>query len=237
MIVYTPENKEEEADMSVQGEDKTQGDKCLPQPPTSILTPGTGFQLFIDWILYGNSMTVSFIPNMTLFWCNPSNKKRAFLWPLALVLGGLWVAALMYCSVWFATAFGDTNNLPGEVTGLVFLGPLLAATDLVHLASEDRKYLWGGVTEDILADCVLGMAVPAMFSWVFKGYTLVTMNAFNSGLLCLLLLIINIAASHLVTLVSRFRAVRMTYAVIMFAVYPLIFLPLSVAAFYHIFTI
>ena len=52
----------------------------------------------------------------------------------------------MYCSVWFATAFGDTNNIPGEVTGLVFLGPLLAATDLVHLASKDRRYLWGGVT-------------------------------------------------------------------------------------------
>ena len=58
----------------------------------SILAHGTGFQLFIDWILYINSMTVSFIPFLTLFWCNPSNKRYACLWPAAVVFGGIWVA-------------------------------------------------------------------------------------------------------------------------------------------------
>ena len=42
--------------------------------------------------------------------------------------------------------FGNSLRVPPEVTGLVFVGPLLSATDLVNLASKDRPYLWQGVT-------------------------------------------------------------------------------------------
>jgi len=213
--------------------DEENAHTCIPKVPASILNHGTGFQLFIDWILYANSITVSFIPNMTLFWCNPSNKSRAWLWPLSVLLGGAWVAVLMYLSCWWATVFGNSLRVPPEVTGLVFVGPLLSATDLVNLASKDRPYLWQGVTDGILSDCFLCLALPYFLSYLILGSPTIVFYDLQSGLLCLVLLAINLVLSHLVTLITRFKVVRIIYSVLLMAAYPLIFLAGSTAAIYH----
>jgi len=205
---------------------------CLPKAPLSILTNGTGFQLFIDWLIYINSMTVSFIPFLTMFWCNPANKRYACLWPAALLLGGVWVAGLMYLSGWWATVLGDAIGMPPELTGILFMGPLLSATNLFHGITDRKKpYMWQGITEDILADSFLGMALPYfIFQCVSGGpggYIV------EHGLLPGLLITINIVFGHLVTLMIKHKAVRISYAVILFVAYPLLFLAGSVASIYQ----
>jgi len=235
-MAYTWRQKYEEVDLEeVSGEiEEENTGTCIPKVPASILTQGTGFQLFIDWLIYANSITVSFIPYMTLFWCNPNNKSRAFLWPLSVLLGGAWVAVLMYLSCWWATVLGNSIFFYNpHMTGLVFLGPLLSATDLVHLASKDRPFLWQGLTDGILSDCFLCLALPGFLSNLILGNNTIVFYSMDSGLLCLMLLVVNVVLSHLVTLVSRFKAVRITYSVLVMAAYPIIFLAGSVAAIYE----
>ena len=79
--------------------------RCLPDVPH-----GTGFQLFIEWLLYINSITVSFIPFMTKFWCNPNNKRYAGLWAFAVLLGGVLVVAILRISA----------NMAGRIVGYIF---------------------------------------------------------------------------------------------------------------------
>ena len=52
----------------------------------------SGFQSFINWILFLTSVTTALIPYLTLFWCNPSSKDYEKRWPVAIVLGGVWVS-------------------------------------------------------------------------------------------------------------------------------------------------
>merc|ERR1719318_689473 len=199
-----------------ESESKSSDNCCLPKVPVSILRHGTGFQLFIDWVLFLNSITVSFLPFLTLFWCNPSNKRYACLWPAAVVFGGIWVAVLIYLSAWWATVLGDTLGIPSEMTGILLVGPLLSATNLAHLADKKRPFMWRGITEDILADCLLGITLPYLLHRVFTGSQgFPVFDEFYNGMLCGIIIVTNIVISHLLIGLMNNRAFRITYAIIL----------------------
>merc|ERR1719244_1848936 len=82
------------------------------------------------------------------------------------------------------------------------------------------------------SDCFLGLALPGFLSNLILGNNSTVFYSMDSGLLCLMLLVVNVVLSHLVTLVSRFKAVRIIYSVLVLAAYPIIFLAGSGAAIY-----
>ena len=80
------EQEEHDLDKTEDSTFITSNNFCIPDKPR-----GSGFALFIEWVLYLHSLTTAFIPYLTLFWCDPSKKRWSKFWPLAIVFGGLWV--------------------------------------------------------------------------------------------------------------------------------------------------
>jgi len=207
-------------------------DSCFfPATPTRAES-GSGCQLFIDWLWFINNISISFIPFMTMFWCNPSNKRYRSFWPAAVILGGVWVAGLVYLSVWWVTVFSDSLGVPPELSGLVFTGPLLSAINLAHIGISARQYVWQGITEDILADSLVCLALPRLFMCILYytpigGYPHLIappLFDFHGGMFCGIIILINLVFSHLLTLMIRYRAVRILQAVILIIAYPIIFI-------------
>eukprot|EP00091_Calanus_sinicus_P010475 TRINITY_DN24324_c0_g1_i1.p1 TRINITY_DN24324_c0_g1~~TRINITY_DN24324_c0_g1_i1.p1 ORF type:complete len:124 (+),score=9.93 TRINITY_DN24324_c0_g1_i1:515-886(+) len=119
------------------------------------------------------------------------------------------------------------------MTGILIVGPLLSATSLAHMADRKRPFMWRGVTEDILADCLLGITLPYLLYQVFTGRQGIPLfDEFETGMLCGIIIITNIIISHLLTGLINYRAFRVTYAIILIIGYPVVFLTLSYASIY-----
>merc|ERR1711915_966705 len=196
----------------------------------------SGFQFFINWILFLTSVTTAFIPYLTLFWCNPSSKNYEKRWPLAIILGGVWVAGLIYLSGWWAIVLGNVFGLPSEMMGLLVLGPMLSFNNLVMIPDKKKKFIWQGIFETITADLFLGMLLPYVLRLLYTTDSYSYQPLFDSipfDLPIPLLLLFNVALGLLFPL-FKIRGVRIAYGVILIFGYFIFFLGLTILSIYQI---
>ena len=105
-----------------------------------------------------------------------------------------------------------------------------------HILS-DNSLVKHFISEDILADCLLGITLPYLLYCVFPDDRFTTLPVFvdvEVGILCGILIITNIVISHLLTGLMEHRTLRITYGIILILGYPIVFLSGSYASIYQI---
>jgi len=150
--------KEEEAEKSPPGL------PLLPRRPQSILAPGATLSTVFLWTEYLATAATALPPRLTLLCCLPDARKS--LWPLAVLGGGLWVAVLLYFSVWSSTELGEMVGVPPEVMGLVVLGPILSLDSLLHI---QQAPLVEEATGSLLNSVFYGLTLPALIYLAIRG--------------------------------------------------------------------
>jgi len=211
-LCYKYKVGEEEGDMPMHEEEKgnmlngeqtdspDNSSSSLFKSPTGILrSRGSSLLCLISWCEYVATLATALLPSLSMFCCDPLTRPNTRLWPLAVTGGALWVTCLLYLNVWWVTVVGNTLRMPSEVMGLVFVGPIMASSNLPLLARP--TFVLQEITEILLNDILHGACLPFIFYFVAHGSYHI--QAWYSTDLFFILLQMTILLTHLIFLCTN----------------------------------
>ncbi|OAF71228.1 Na(+)/K(+)/Ca(2+)-exchange protein 2 [Intoshia linei] len=189
----TPENLESKR-TSISKNSSSQQNKSLNEEdadkPLQIVWPPTWKKRFYFILV---------VPLLVIFKCTlPDVRKKSMekFFAVTFLFSILWIGAVSYLMIWWATRLGYTFGIPDRIMGLTFLAAGTSIPDLITSVIVARKgYGDMAISSSIgsnIFDITIGLPVPWLLNSIFVEYSTIESTGFGCSIIMLFTMLVSV---------------------------------------------